>query len=212
MKEWLQSIREPDRKGSLKMKILASVGIAVLGVLLGIFQKWLDSVPINELPLVLQWMDPVNFFGRLAIWILLATVISVFASTPFRAALNSFLFLISMVAGYYVYCRVVLGFLSVSYALIWVAIAFASPFLGYVCWYAKGKGTAAVVLSAVILGVLFAQAVLLWQGIRIAHLMEVIVWVIGLIILRRKPKETAVMVVLSIAVALAYQLLIPYWG
>ena len=70
----------------------------------------------------------------------------------------------------------------------------------------------AVLISAGILGVLLAQAVFLIQGIRMTHLPEVLTWLAGVIILRRKPKEFALEMALSVAVALVYQLFIPYWG
>ena len=44
------------------------------------------------------------------------------------------------------------------------------------------------------------------------HLPEVLTWLAGVIILRRKPKEFALEMALSVAVALVYQLFIPYWG
>ena len=91
-------------------------------------------------------------------------------------------------------------------------IEFVSVFPAYICWYAKGKGLPAILISAGILGVLLAQAVFLIQGIRMTHLPEVLTWLAGVIILRRKPKEFALEMALSVAVALVYQLFIPYWG
>lgn len=105
-------------------KVLVSICMVIAGLALGVFQKWLDTVAINELPGFLQTVDPVNMFGRLAIWILLVTVIAVFSRTPFRASVNTFLFLISMVAGYYIYCKAVLDFLPVRYMMIWVIMSF----------------------------------------------------------------------------------------
>ncbi|MBQ6540022.1 MAG: hypothetical protein IJL71_03245 [Oscillospiraceae bacterium] len=212
MRSYLDKIREPDKTGSLKNKILISAGLAILGFFLGILQKWLDGKAINELPFILQRIDIVNFFGRLGIWILLATVISVYSRTPLRASVNTFLFLISMVAGYYLYSHFVSGFLPVRYMMVWVAISFASLFLAYICWYAKGEGIPAVVISAVILGVLFSQAFLITQGFFVTHFTEVVLWIIGLAVLFRKPKEFAAVLALSVAVAFVYQTFIPYWG
>ena len=196
----------------MRSKILISTGIVIIGLALGVFQKWLDTVAINELPGFMQTWDPVNYFGRLAIWILIATVISVFSKTPFRAAVNTFLFFISMVAGYYIYCQTVLGFLPVSYMMIWVVISFISFFLAFVCWYAKGKGIIPIIISGVILGTLLAQAFILTQGIYVTHWPEVITWVIGMTVLLRKPKEFAIEFVISIVAAVLYQLVIPYYG
>ena len=122
----MENIRMPAGNASIRSKILISIGMVLLGLALGVFQKWLDSIAINELPGILQMIDPVNYFGRLAVWILLATVISVFSRSPFRAAVNTFLFFISMVAGYYIYCKAVLGFLPVRYMMVWIIISVIS--------------------------------------------------------------------------------------
>ena len=67
-------------------------------------------------------------------------------------------------------------------------------------------------LSGILLGVLFSQAVLLLQGIRITYWPEVLVWLASLWVLRRKPKAFAGEIVLSLVVALVWQSIMPYWG
>lgn len=178
------------------------------------FAKWLDATAANTLPLLLQRMDIGNYFGRLAIWFLLGTAVSVYSASPLRAGINTFCFFISMVAGYYLYCHYVLGFLPRSYMMIWVLMSFASFFLAMVCWYAKGEGAPAVLLSAVILGALLAQAVNLRidRGFYVYHLMEVFTWLAGVLLLRRRGKEFAVEMGLSVVVAVLYQLILPHWG
>lgn len=208
----LDRIRKPDKSTPKGIQIVISILWAIAGIAIGVFQKWLDSGAVNGLPEILQQLDIGNFFGRFAIWILLGTVISVYAGTPVRAAVNSFLFFICMVAGYYLYCNYVLGFLPVRYMLIWVALSFASPVFAFICWYAKGNGMAAVFISACILGVLFSQAFLITQGFYVTHIPEVITYFIGVIILLRKPKELVPELLLSVVVAFVYQLFIPYWG
>ena len=118
------------------------------------------------------------------------------------------------VVGYYLYCHYVLGFLPRSYMMIWVLMSFASFFLAMVCWYAKGEGAPAVLLSAVILGALLAQAVNLRidRGFYVYHLMEVFTWLAGVLLLRRRGKEFAVEMGLSVVVAVLYQLILPHWG
>ncbi len=160
----------------------------------------------------MQQLDIRNYFGHLAIWILLATVISVYSKSPLRASINIFLFFISMLAGYYLYSNYVLGFFPKTYMMIWVVISFASFFMAYICWYAKGEGILAIIISSAIIGVLFAQAFSITQGFYVYHLMEIITWVFGVVILYRKPKEFAIEVGLSVVIAFIYQLLIPYWG
>jgi len=191
---------------------LICLAVILLGLALGVFQKWLDGSAVNELPMLFQRLDLTNFFGRFAVWILLGVLLSVYAGSPGQAALRTFLFFLSMVAGYYLYCALVLGFFPRSYAMVWLGLSLVSPFLAYLCWYARGDGLPAILLSAAILGALFSQAFLLTQGFRMTYWPEVIAWAVGLVVLRRRPREFAVVLVLSVAVAFLIQRFLPCWG
>jgi len=212
LREWLRRIRTPRKEISVKRKILYSVLIFLCGTAMGVGSKMLDTMAFNELPGFLQAIDVVNLFGRFAIWIFIAVVISVYSNSALRAALNTFLFFLGMVTSYYVYSAVAAGFFPRSYAMIWFAVTAVSPFLAFVCWYAKGKGWIAIVISGLILGVLFAQAILLLQGIRIANYPEVVIFIAAAVILWRRPKEYLIEIAVCIATAVVYQLFIPYWG
>ena len=89
MKEFLEKIRKPKTGIPLKRQLAATVGIILLGVALGVLQKWLDATAANTLPLLLQRMDIGNYFGRLAIWFLLGTAVSVYSASPLRAGINT---------------------------------------------------------------------------------------------------------------------------
>ena len=213
MKVFLEKIRIPQ-KGVTSKYILATVGFMLFGFALGVFQKWIDGTASNYFPMIFQQLNVVNYFDRLSIWILLGTIISVYSKSPLRASINTFSFLISMLMGYYLYCNYVLDFLPKTYMMIWVVIACVSFFMAYMCWYAKGKGVFANVLSGTIIGVLFAQAFNLnpLQGFYMYDLMEVITWIIGVLILYRKPKEFVLELGISVIVAFIFQLIVPHWG
>ena len=214
IKAFLEQIRKPSKNVSLNRQIVITLGVILLGVFLGVLQKWIDGTGGSSLPLILQQLDIGNYFGRLAIWILLATVISVYSESPLRAAINTFFFFISMLAGYYIYCNYVLGFLPRTYMMMWIVVSFVSFFMAYICWYAKGDGFIAIIISSVIMGVLLAQAfnLSITQGFYVYHSLEVITWIIGVILLRRKPKEYATEIGLSFVIAFIYQLVMPHWG
>lgn len=197
---------------AITVKIISSLLILCFGICLGLCSKILDETGVNELPLLLQRIDIGNFLGRFAVWIFIAVCISVYSYSAKRASLNVFLFFIGMVSSYYLYCALVAGFFPRSYAMIWFGITFLTPFLAFVCWYAKGDRWIAILISGVILGVLLSQAVLLFQGIRITHITEVMIWLLSLWVLRRKPKEFAIEIGISLITAVLYQLFIPYWG
>ena len=211
---YFEQTRKPSKNVSFKRQIAITLGLILLGFLLGILQKWIDGTGGNNLPLILQQLDIGNYFGRLAIWILLGIIISVYSESPLRAAINTFFFFLSMLAGYYLYCNYILGFLPRAYMMMWIVIALASFFVAYICWYAKGKGFMAITISSVIIGVLLAQAFNLniTQGFYVYHSSEVLTWFLGVILLRRKPKEYAIEIGLSVVIAYIYQLVMPHWG
>ena len=211
---FLEQVRKPQNNISLNKQIAETAEIILFGFALGVFQKRMDGAPDNAFFMVMQQFDVGNYFGRLAIWILLATIISVYAKSPLRAAINTFFFFISMLAGYYLYCNYVLGFLPRTYMMMWIVIAFSSFFMAYICWYAKGEGIIAIIISSMIIGVLLAQAFNLniTQGFYMYHFLEVFTWIISVILLRRKPKEYVLVIGLSVVIAFVYQVVMPHWG
>ena len=214
IKAYFEQVRKPRENVSFKRQTAITLGVILLGFLLGVLQKWIDGTGSSILPAILQQLDIGNYFGRLAIWILLGTIISVYSESPLRAAINTFFFFLSMLAGYYLYCNYILGFLPRTYMMMWMVIAFGSFFMAYICWYAKGNGTIAIIISSVIIGILLAQAFNLniTQGFYLYHSLEVLTWLIGVILLRRTSKEYAIEIGLSVVIAFIYQLVMPHWG
>lgn len=210
MREYLKRVRKPNLDISLKLKIVNTLGIILLGACLGLAQKWLDAKAINELPQIFEVLDIGNFLGEMSIWILLGSIISVYSSTPLRAGLNVSLFFISMLLTYYWYSYFILGFLPLDYMMMWMLLALISFVLSYICWYAKGSGMIGTVLSAIILGALLAQWIWFFQGIRLISFLGCITWMIGVVILYRKAKETILVLGLSLVVAILYQYFLPH--
>lgn len=206
----LNQIREPKNTFSLKQKSIHTILLIMFGLGIGIFQKWLDVTPSNELPALFEMIDLTNFFGRISIWIFICSMISIYSESPLRASLNTFSFLISMLASYYLYSNFIAGFLPIMYVIFWIILSILSLFMAYICWYAKGKGIVGILITGIIEGILLSNAILLVQGFYILQIMEVIIWLICIIVLRRK--EWFLLIVLNIGVAILCQLFLPYFG
>lgn len=95
MKEILNKIRVPDTNKNLKNSIISTVLILLLGVILGVFFKWLDNLSIDSTVWwqnILEILGLRNVFSLFGIWIFIAVTISVFSKTPFKATVNVLLF------------------------------------------------------------------------------------------------------------------------
>lgn len=212
--EFLDKIRTPEKTNSIKTRIFAATVIFVLGICLGTFSKFLDYRQA-ELPALIQAIDQAldfhNFLGGFAPWIIIAICISVYSHTAVRAAVNVFLFFLGMVASYYIYGNFVAGFFPKNYAMIWIGFTIISPILAFMCWYAKGKGVIAFILSAGIISVLmntaFAYGIFY---ISIRSWLNVAMLILGIVILNRTLKETIMMIGVGAILAILLETIIPF--
>lgn len=199
----------------MSKKILHSIAVLFFGIVLGTVSKFLDTTPSNELPFIIERLDVRNFLGRFAIWILIAVCISIYSNSSIRAAVNVFTFFLGMVTSYYLYSTFIAGFFPRSYAMIWFGLTAISPLLAFVCWYAKGKSKISLAISSLIIAVLFNMTFSYgWIYFGIYSSLELIVFICGLIILRRSTiKETIVTTAIGVIAAMILNMILPfYWG
>ena len=215
MKKFLNDIRSAENPISGNRKIINTIAILLLGIAFGTFSKFLDFRQA-ELPSVLMAIDGAldvhNFLGRFAIWVLIALCISIYSNSAIRASVNVFAFFVGMVASYYLYSNYIAGFFPRSYAMIWFGFTAVSPLLAFVCWYARGKSKLAFILSALILAVLFNMCFVYGFGYFSARsVLEVIVFIIGFIVLKRNSlRSSALMGTISIVLAFLLNIIIPF--
>lgn len=213
--KFLNDIRHAENAIPLRKQIINSVLILFLGIVLGTFSKYLDfrqaKLP-NALMAIDGALDVHNFLGRFAIWVLIALCISIYSNSAKRASANVFVFFVGMVSSYYLYSNYVAGFFPRSYAMIWVGFTVVSPFLAFVCWYAKGKSKPAFMLSILILAVLFNMTFVYgWGYFKARSVLELAVFIIGLIVLRRETLRSSVLMgTISVVLAFFLDRVIPF--
>ena len=215
MIKFLNDIRNAENSISNNRKLINTIAILILGIALGTFSKYLDFRQA-ELPGVLMAINEVldigNFLGRFAIWVLIALCISIYSNSAIRASINVFVFFVGMVASYYLYSNYIAGFFPRSYAMIWVGFTAVSPVLAFVCWYARGESKMSFILSALILAVLFNMCFVYGVGYFSAwSVLEVMVFIIGLIVLKRDTwRSSTKMGISSIVLAFLLNIVIPF--
>lgn len=174
--------------------ILNTILVFILGISLGIFSKWIDSISLSDLILwhrIIEFIDLRNILSELPIWVLIAACISIFSKSPKRASLNVFLFFIGMNISYHLYSIYVCGFNPKSYMMIWYMITFISPLLASLCWYAKQDSKIATILRILILACM--MIVTFYVGyfyISFGRIVNILFLAIMILILWKNPKET----------------------
>lgn len=212
MKAWLYKVRTLDRDIKLSTQIANSILILLLGIILGVFSKWLDNMGINDAiwwQHILGMLDLGNVFSEFAIWLLLAIAISVYSRTSLRACLNVFLFFAGMCISYHLYTIVFGGFNPQRYMMIWYGFTLLSPVLAFICWYGKGETKVSLILDILILAVMMSEcfAIGIWY-FDITHSVNVMIFASSVVILYNEPRQTVISLLGAVALSYAFRMFI----
>lgn len=212
MKEFLEKIRIPDKNLKLSRKIINTSLIFLLGIILGIFSKWLDNMSIDD---TIWWqhvfgiLDLRNVFSLFGIWIFIATTISVLSKTALRASLNVFLFFVGMTVSYHLYTIFFSGFNPKNYMMIWYGITIITPILAFICWYAKGKGKISIIISSIILTVMMLSSfsIGMWY-FDFRSIIDTILFIGTILVLYVNPKNSIYSLLISLILVFAFRILV----
>ncbi len=204
MKEFLNRIRTPDISMKINKKIINTILIFLLGIVLGIFSKWLDNLAIDN---SIWWQQIIgnlnlnNVLSEFGIWLFIALAISVYSKSPLRAALNVFLFFAGMNVSYHLYTIIFSGFNPRSYMMIWYGLTIVSPILAFICWYSKGERVQSIIISSLIIGVMFKICFsigLIYFGFK--SIIDTLIFIGSLIILYKKPKNILISLICGMVI------------
>lgn len=145
----------------MRKRLLNPLTMLILGLCAGIFSRLLDIYTQNL----------GEIFSQMAVWILLGTLISIYSSTPKRAAANTLSFCLGMLIGYYAVAALTHGVYGRSFIIGWTAFALCSPVLAYLTWMTRQRGIFPQIIRIGIVAVSVLSSVLLFDGFRIYDLL-----------------------------------------
>lgn len=212
MKEFLDKIRVQEHDLKLNKKIINTSLIFILGIVLGIFSKWLDNLSINDTiwwQHMLEILDLRNVFSLFGIWIFIAITISVFSKTPARASLNVFLFFVGMTVSYHLYTIFFSRFNPKRYMMIWYGITIITPILAFVCWYSKGEGKISLIISIIILAVMMISSfsIGIWY-FYFKSIIDTLLFIGTMLVLYVNPKNSVYSFLIALLLAFAFRILV----
>ena len=205
MISFLEKVRTSNNNLTTFNKIKNSIIVFVFGIVLGVFSKWLDNLSLNDSiwwQHILGIIDLGNVLSSLGVWILIAVCISIYSNSPLRASINVFIFFLGMCVSYHIYTIAFVGFNPRNYMLIWYGITLISPFMEFVCWYAKGNGIIAFIVKVAIITVMIlcSFAIGMWY-FDFTSIINTIFFITTLVVLYDTPKELMYSLICSIVMA-----------
>lgn len=205
MISFLEKVRTSNDNLTTFNKIRNSMMIFLFGIALGVFSKWLDNLSLNDSiwwQHILGMLNLGNIFSLLGVWVLIAVCISVYSNSPLRAGINVFIFFLGMCVSYHIYTIVFAGFNPMNYMLIWYGITLISPFMAFVCWYAKGNGIIAFIIKVSIITVMIlcSFAIGMWYFDFIS-VINTILFITTLVVLYDTPNKSIYSLICSIVMA-----------
>ncbi|MDR0459549.1 MAG: hypothetical protein LBG68_03665 [Coriobacteriales bacterium] len=193
-----QATRQRVEPFNRQREVIYGLAWIAAGLLLGVFSKFVDPPPPAWAASGLQTFisDITSGFG---IWILLGTIVSVYAQRPGSAALVTPLFFFAMLLSYYTFSLYFYHFYIGYVVRGWSIMALLTIVAGYFVWYAKGEGLLSIVCAAVPVGLLVAHALPTYSNYKLSYLLDLVFALVLILVVQRETKprlQTAVIGIL----------------
>lgn len=130
--------------------------VILLGVVSGyVFKYFDDTMTYPDFNLLsdklIYTFELDRVFSELTVFLVIGTMLAIYASTPKRAGMNNLLYFLSLNLGYYGYMQWHWGFVLWGFVASWVFMSLLTYPLGYMVWFGRGDYSISKVVKFVLL-------------------------------------------------------------
>ncbi len=174
-------------------------------ILTAIVLAFLSFIPINMeyiKPFVV-YFDPTKLLSNLPLWIFINSIIALYSHSEKTATLNTTLFNIVCFVSYCLFSIILTHTMPKEMFLTWIVFTLIWAIFAYLVWSANRKDTKGWILSTILLAILFSTCFTYTENtISSTTILNFLLYVFLAVILYKGTKETLIIVVLSILLAM----------
>ena len=174
-------------------------------ILTAIVLAFLSFIPINMeyiKPFVV-YFDPTKLLSNLPLWIFINSIIALYSHSERTSMLNTTLFNIVCFVSYCLFSMILTHTMPKEMFLTWFVFTLIWAIFAYLVWSANRKDTKGWILSTILLAILFSTCFTYTENaISSTTILNFLLYVFLVVILYKGTKETLIIVVLSIILAM----------
>lgn len=174
-------------------------------ILTAIVLAFLSFIPINieYIKPFVVYFDPTKLLSNLPLWIFINSIIALYSHSEKTSMLNTTLFNIVCFVSYCLFSMVLTHTMPKQMFLTWFVFTLVWAIFAYLVWSANRKDTKGWILSTILLAILFSTCFTYTENaISSTTILNFLLYVFLVVILYKGTKETLIIVVLSILLAM----------
>lgn len=174
-------------------------------ILTAIVLAFLSFIPINieYIKPFVVYFDPTKLLSNLPLWIFINSIIALYSHSEKTSMLNTTLFNIICFASYCLFSKILAHAMPKEMFLTWIVFTLIWAIFAYLVWSANRKDTKGWILSTILLAILFSTCFTYTENtISSTTILNFLLYVFLVVILYEGTKETLIIVVLSILLAM----------
>ena len=174
-------------------------------ILTAIVLAFLSFIPINieYIKPFVVYFDPTKLLSNLPLWIFINSIIALYSHSERTSMLNTTLFNIVCFVSYCLFSMILTHTMPKQMFLTWFVFTLIWAIFAYLVWSANRKDTKGWILSTILLAILFSTCFTYTENaISSTTILNFLLYVFLVVILYKGTKETLIIVVLSIILAM----------